>query len=100
MPNPGDYKPKADHPWRSGYKTKFNTASLDSEDPIAPPAFSLRSFLKDLSDNFETYKVPGDDLIDREPKALIKIGDKKAAIWLIDFLKRYWINPVDPSLAE
>ena len=88
MPEQPIYHPKVDHPWRN-YRNK--KVSSDS-DKLAVPQIPLKDFLKNIVDNWETYKIPPNNFEDREYISLAKISPDKQVAWLIGFMKKHWLK--------
>lgn len=76
-------QPKENHPWRR-YKNKPNHGDLYDAMQSAP---SLKGFLKNLVENWETYQIPGE--LDEYMK-IKNIGDARTAEWLSSFIRRTW----------
>lgn len=83
------YHPKEDHPWRQ-YRNK-KTSNGNGEE-YETPSISLKEFLNNIVENWDTYKIPPANFEDREYISLSKISPDKQAEWLISFLKKHWLS--------
>lgn len=81
------YHPKENHPWR-----QYRNRKTVSDDKPQVPQMSLKEFLKNIVDNFDTYKIPPNNFEDREYISLCKIEPSKQAEWLIGFVKKHWLS--------
>lgn len=82
------YHPKENHPWRQ-YRNK---KTKDGEEELNIPSMSLQIFLRNIVDNWETYKIPPTSFEEREYISLKNINPDKQAEWLIGFIKKHWLN--------
>lgn len=82
------HQPNLNHPWRQ-YRNKRAGVG---EDTVETPAISLQDFLRNIVDNYDTYKIPPPSFEDREYIALAKLAPDKQAEWLISFLKKHWLG--------
>ena len=85
------YHPKQDHPWRQ-YKNRTKPSNGETSEF---PDLSLKEFLVNIVENWETYKIPSNDFEDREYRSLARINQDKQAEWLIGFLKKHWLSSVE-----
>lgn len=84
------YKPKENHPWRR-YRNRINPSTLENESKPQLPAVSLKSFLFELVNNYDTYSIPSTDTELGGVTRLAGLRADKQAEWLIGFLKRHWL---------
>ena len=87
MPAQQAYQPKANHPWRQYRNRKTEEQDNAGEDSL--PKISLQIFLKDIVENWDTYKIPPINLEDREYISLARIKPEKQAEWLIGFVRKH-----------
>lgn len=81
------YKPGKNHPWRQ-YPNKIKESEQKKDEETVR---SIYQFLKEIVFNWQTYKISPKDF---ETSAFLKnMSNKRAAQWLISFLKRHYINP-------
>lgn len=84
------YHPKDNHPWRQ-YRNRKAT-NQDGEEVSQSPKLSLHLFLKELVENWDTYKIPPPNLEDRDYIALAKLKPDRQAEWLMGFIKKHWMG--------
>lgn len=89
------HSPKENHVWRQYANKKIKNANGKFED--APPSsedqiISLKTFLTDVVENWDTYKIPPANFEDREYISLARISPDKQAEWLIGFIKKHWLT--------
>ena len=90
----GHYTPKASHPWR---RYANRTTPLTSEEKEAQEKLpSLKLFLTQIVENWDTYSVPTDDF-DEGTSKIKSMGDAKAAEWLVTFVRRTWVGAKAPG---
>jgi arginyl-tRNA--protein-N-Asp/Glu arginylyltransferase len=82
------YHPKADHPWRR-YKNKFNSSEAEKEAIKNLP--SLKNFLQELVENWESYQIYAGDYEETTCK-IRTLPDPRVADWLVTFVRRTWVN--------
>jgi hypothetical protein len=86
--SPQAYRPKENHPWRR-YRNK---PVSDSQEP-QQQKYSLRIFLSTLVAEWDTYSIPSkDSMLLNDCTSIRSMRDDKIAVWLVDVVKRYWIN--------
>ena len=84
------HSPKENHPWRQ-YRNK-KKANGELEEDTQEQIISLYNFLKDVVDNWDTYKIPPVNFEDRDYISLSRINSDKQAEWLIGFIKKHWLT--------
>ncbi len=89
------YHPHANHPWR-GYRNR----KTNGDEAVNVPAISLKNFLENIVENWDTYKIPPASFDDREYISLAKINPDKQAEWLISFIKKHWLNKQGALIFE
>ena len=78
--------PKASHPWRN-----YANKKVDPDDDTPQNLPSLKKFLSDMIENWETYSVPSGDFGDGYAK-IKSMPDNKAAEWLVNFVRKTWVG--------
>jgi hypothetical protein len=85
----GHYKPKDNHPWRryANRITPLTKEEIEAQEKLP----SLKIFLTQIVENWETYSIPSGDFEDGISK-IKSMGDARAAEWLVSFVRRTWIG--------